>query len=92
MCWCLLEIHPAHGFWISAPAQVCPSKTFLIKGRWAIQVADDFPDAQVRGLDLAPIQPTSVPPNCTFEVGDMTTDLVPGIFDDASFDLVQARY
>jgi hypothetical protein len=55
-------------------------------------VADDFPHAEVRGLDLAPIQPTFVPLNCTFEVGDMTKDLVPGIFDDASFDLVQARY
>ena len=29
-------------------------------GIWAIQVADEFPDAEVVGCDLAPIQPEYV--------------------------------
>jgi hypothetical protein len=57
-----------------------------------IQVADEFAFADVLGMDLAPNQPTYVPENCGFEVGDMTEDLEPRRFPDGSFDLVQARY
>lgn len=39
-------------------------------GIWAIDVADDFPDSQVVGIDLSPIQPTAVPPNLEFQVMD----------------------
>jgi len=40
-------------------------------GIWAIDVADEHPDCYVTGVDLAPIQPTWVPPNVKFEVDDM---------------------
>ncbi|KXX74698.1 Trans-aconitate 2-methyltransferase [Madurella mycetomatis] len=39
-------------------------------GRWAIEMADEFPDAQVIGTDLSPIQPNIVPPNLRFEIDD----------------------
>ncbi|OAG43179.1 hypothetical protein AYO21_02465 [Fonsecaea monophora] len=33
--------------------------------------ADEHPAAQVIGVDLSPIQPTLVPPNCSFEIDDV---------------------
>jgi len=39
-------------------------------GRWAIEMADKFPHAQVIGTDLSPIQPVLVPPNLQFEIDD----------------------
>ena len=39
-------------------------------GIWAIDMADDYPHAQVVGTDLSPIQPTAVPPNLEFQIAD----------------------
>jgi SAM-dependent methyltransferase len=39
-------------------------------GIWAIDFASNFPSADVIGIDLSPIQPAFVPPNCRFEVDD----------------------
>ncbi|KAI8239240.1 UMTA protein [Colletotrichum sp. SAR 10_96] len=33
--------------------------------------ADEFPSAQVTGVDISPIQPGWVPPNCKFQVDDI---------------------
>jgi len=59
-------------------------------GRWAIEVADQFPTAEVYGVDLSPTQPTDVPENCEFCVGDFT-ELEDLDFAEASFDLVHSR-
>jgi cyclopropane fatty-acyl-phospholipid synthase-like methyltransferase len=40
-------------------------------GIWAIDYADEHPEAQVYGIDLSPIQPDFIPPNVTFEVDDL---------------------
>ncbi|KAF4923589.1 putative methyltransferase tdiE [Colletotrichum viniferum] len=40
-------------------------------GIWALDYADDHPEATVLGVDLSPIQPGYVPPNCSFEVDDV---------------------
>ncbi|RDW82220.1 hypothetical protein BP6252_03332 [Coleophoma cylindrospora] len=40
-------------------------------GIWAIDFADQFPDAEVIGSDLSPIQPGWIPPNLVFEVDDI---------------------
>uniref|UniRef100_L2FV96 Methyltransferase domain-containing protein n=1 Tax=Colletotrichum fructicola (strain Nara gc5) TaxID=1213859 RepID=L2FV96_COLFN len=40
-------------------------------GTWALDYADEFPQATVVGVDLSPIQPIYVPPNCHFEVDDL---------------------
>ncbi|KAK2041695.1 S-adenosyl-L-methionine-dependent methyltransferase, partial [Colletotrichum somersetense] len=37
---------------------------------WAIDMADEYPDADVVGIDLSPIQPEFVPPNVHFLVDD----------------------
>lgn len=47
-------------------------------GIWAIDMADRHPQAQVTGIDIAPIQPTWVPPNCQFEVEDVEEEWVIG--------------
>ncbi|KAI5805294.1 putative methyltransferase [Peziza echinospora] len=39
-------------------------------GIWAIEMADEYPDAQIIANDLSAIQPKKVPPNVTFEVDD----------------------
>ncbi|KAH7174524.1 S-adenosyl-L-methionine-dependent methyltransferase [Fusarium flagelliforme] len=40
-------------------------------GIWAIDFADEHPEAVVTGVDLSPIQPSVVPPNVEFQVDDM---------------------
>ncbi|KAK4089839.1 TAM domain-containingmethyltransferase [Purpureocillium lilacinum] len=39
-------------------------------GDWAIQMGDYFPDSEIIGTDLSPIQPEHVPPNVNFYVED----------------------
>lgn len=39
-------------------------------GDWATAVAERFPKAEVIATDIAPFQPTDVPPNVSFEVDD----------------------
>ncbi|KAK4222787.1 S-adenosyl-L-methionine-dependent methyltransferase [Podospora fimiseda] len=58
-------------------------------GIWAIDFADEFPNCEVTGIDLSPIQPTWVPPNCKFELDDASKSLS---FPDNTFDYVHIRY
>jgi SAM-dependent methyltransferase len=77
---------------VLAPIIRTPSKILDVgtgSGRWAIEVAEEFSSAQVIGMDLSPIQPTDVPVNCEFVVGDLTSEL--DDFDDGHFDLVHSR-
>ncbi|KAI5817571.1 S-adenosyl-L-methionine-dependent methyltransferase [Pyronema omphalodes] len=52
-------------------------------GIWAIDMADQYPMAEVIGVDLSPIQPAWVPPNCKFEVDDVELEWTyqPDFFD-----------
>lgn len=43
-------------------------------GAWAIDLADERPDTEVLGMDLSPIQPGWLPPNCSFYVDDAEAD------------------
>lgn len=54
-----------------------------------MDVAEEYPNAYVIGIDLSPIQPTYVPENCEFIVADLNDGLE---FDDGSYDLVHSRY
>ena len=59
-------------------------------GRWAIEVADQYEDTNVFGIDLSPTSPSyEIPENCEFIVADLTEGLS---FDDGSLDLVHSRY
>ncbi|KAJ3045364.1 hypothetical protein HDV00_010234 [Rhizophlyctis rosea] len=60
-------------------------------GIWSFEVASDFPQCQVTGFDLSPVQPDTVKPkNVQFLEGDLTK--VPLPFPDASFDFVDMRF
>jgi hypothetical protein len=61
-------------------------------GKWAIEVADEYVHAIVHGIDLAPIQPTYIPLNCSFYVADVMVDMGPEMYPDGSIDLVHMRY
>ncbi|KAM5348647.1 hypothetical protein ACJ41O_008471 [Fusarium nematophilum] len=43
-------------------------------GMWAIDFADAHPASEVIGVDLSPVQPHWVPPNCRFEIDDLEKD------------------
>ncbi|KAE9569533.1 hypothetical protein CGMCC3_g14312 [Colletotrichum fructicola] len=43
-------------------------------GIWAIDFADEFPSAEVIGVDLSPMQPEWIPTNCKFEIDDLEKD------------------
>ncbi|KAF5022707.1 hypothetical protein F66182_5255 [Fusarium sp. NRRL 66182] len=52
-------------------------------------MADLHPSSDVIGVDLSPIQPSFVPPNCRFEVDDINKEWT---FPENMFDLVHIRY
>ncbi|KAI4943965.1 hypothetical protein J4E91_009113 [Alternaria rosae] len=41
-------------------------------GIWCMDMADEYPSAEILGVDLSPIQPQFTPPNCKFEIDDVT--------------------
>ncbi|RSL70782.1 hypothetical protein CEP54_001646 [Fusarium duplospermum] len=51
--------------------------------------ADEYPQCEVIGTDISPIQPGWVPPNCKFEIEDCNQEWT---FDAESFDYVHFRY
>lgn len=57
-------------------------------GIWCADIADQYPTAAVVGVDLSPIQPSFVPPNCSFEVDDVTLDWT---YPENHFDLIHIR-
>ncbi|KAI5845500.1 S-adenosyl-L-methionine-dependent methyltransferase [Tricharina praecox] len=57
-------------------------------GIWAIDMADKYPSAEVIGIDLSPIQPKWVPPNCRFEVDDAEREWT---YAENSFDFIHLR-
>lgn len=50
--------------------------------------ADAHPSADVVGIDLSPIQPSFVPPNCHFEIEDCTSEWT---YEEDAFDFVHLR-
>ncbi|KAG8949411.1 hypothetical protein FRC00_008160, partial [Tulasnella sp. 408] len=60
-------------------------------GKWAIEMAKEFPHAEVVGLDLVPVNLSSdVPPNCEFILGNCETCLDDPSYESA-FDMIHAR-
>ncbi|KAK4156279.1 hypothetical protein C8A00DRAFT_30874 [Chaetomidium leptoderma] len=56
-------------------------------GSWAIEMGDKYPEAEIIGTDLSPIQPAFVPPNVRFFVEDSSDD-----WDyPAEFDFIHTR-
>lgn len=51
-------------------------------------MGDAYPNADIVGTDLSPIQPTWIPPNVRFEVDDAQDEWT---FEDGEFDFIHAR-
>lgn len=58
-------------------------------GIWVMDFADLYPNTQITGTDIAPIQPDRGPPNVHFEINDATLDWM---YPDNHFDYVHMRY
>ncbi|KAF9876887.1 UMTA protein [Colletotrichum karsti] len=58
-------------------------------GIWALDFADEFPSAEVTGVDISPIQPGWVPPNCKFQIDDVEE---PWTWPADHFDFVHIRH
>ncbi|KAL4919557.1 S-adenosyl-L-methionine-dependent methyltransferase [Aspergillus aurantiobrunneus] len=58
-------------------------------GIWALEMAEEFPEAEIIGTDLSPIQPSFSPPNCTFLIDDAESDWA--FSKDEPFDYIHAR-
>ncbi|KAK1706775.1 TAM domain methyltransferase [Colletotrichum acutatum] len=40
-------------------------------GIWALEYAEEHPESEVIGVDISPVQPDFMPPNCSFEIDDL---------------------
>ncbi|KAI1146028.1 S-adenosyl-L-methionine-dependent methyltransferase [Nemania diffusa] len=58
-------------------------------GIWAIDFADQYPQAEVIGVDISPSQPQWIPPNLKFEMDDITQ---PWTYARNSFDYIHMRW
>ncbi|KAK4138102.1 S-adenosyl-L-methionine-dependent methyltransferase [Trichocladium antarcticum] len=70
-------------------------------GAWAIEMGDVYPEAQIIGTDLSPIQPAFVPPNVRFFVEDsdypaefdyIHTRATSGCFSDMKSQVIQRAF
>lgn len=52
-------------------------------------VGDQFPSAEVLGVDLSPIQPNWIPPNVRFVVDDVES---PWLYPRDHFDYIHSRH
>ncbi|KAK6535653.1 hypothetical protein TWF694_002108 [Orbilia ellipsospora] len=57
-------------------------------GNWCLDMSSQFPDAQITGNDLSPVQPTYVPPNVSFEIDDFNEEWLQ---PSSHYDFVHAR-
>ncbi|KAG9246136.1 putative Demethylmenaquinone methyltransferase [Calycina marina] len=60
-------------------------------GEWAMAIAEEYPNSEVIGTDIAPIQSSAAPLNAFFELDDAEAD-GGWTYSDDDFDLVHFRY
>ncbi|KAK6212228.1 hypothetical protein QIS74_10182 [Colletotrichum tabaci] len=58
-------------------------------GIWAIDMGDEYPEAEVTGIDLSPIQPAYVPVNVSFIIDDAEAEW---LYPDNSIDYIHIRH
>ncbi|KAH8921594.1 S-adenosyl-L-methionine-dependent methyltransferase [Atractiella rhizophila] len=58
-------------------------------GEWVLGMAERYPQSQVIGVDIAPVQPERPPPNVEFYRQDANERFA---FEDKSFDFVHIRF
>ncbi|KAK1985018.1 TAM domain methyltransferase [Colletotrichum cereale] len=91
-----MVVHLCSGELHSAPLEN-PQKILDVgtgTGIWAVDMGDKYPEADVIGIDLSPIQPDFVPPNVRFIVDDAEVDdaEVGWVYPDNTFDYVHLRH
>ena len=57
-------------------------------GIWAMDMADQYPSAEVIGVDTAAVQPNVLPPNLYFELDDVEHEW---LWAESSFDFIHGR-
>ncbi|KAK7416831.1 hypothetical protein QQZ08_011854 [Neonectria magnoliae] len=75
-----------------APLSDSPQKILDVgtgTGIWAIDIADEYPSAKVLGFDISAVQPSWVPPNCSFQIDDAQLDWT---FKPNEYDFIHMRY
>ncbi|OLN81987.1 Demethylmenaquinone methyltransferase 5 [Colletotrichum chlorophyti] len=85
-----LVVHVCDGSLHSAPLDK-PQKILDVgtgTGIWAMDMGDEYPEAEIIGIDLSPIQPEYVPPNVQFMVDDAEAEW---LHSDNSIDYVHLR-
>ncbi|KAK1712369.1 hypothetical protein BDP67DRAFT_490276 [Colletotrichum lupini] len=55
----------------SSPEPATSAIAVVIPSRCARDFADMYPSTEVIGVDISPIQPDWVPPNCKFQIDDI---------------------
>jgi trans-aconitate methyltransferase len=68
-------------------SELCCLSRLIVKLQWAMEFAAEHPTASVLGIDLSPIQPASVPANCSFRVDNLETDWKP----EEKYDFIHSR-
>lgn len=58
-------------------------------GIWCVEMGDQYPSADIVGVDLSPHQPDWVPPNVRFEVDDIENEW---LWPANHFDMIHARH
>jgi len=58
-------------------------------GHWAIDFGDQYPNVEVTGTDITPIQPSWTPPNVSWEIDDANQDWT---WPENTFDFIHVRY
>ncbi|KZO93175.1 S-adenosyl-L-methionine-dependent methyltransferase [Calocera viscosa TUFC12733] len=58
-------------------------------GIWALEMAAEFPDAKVLGVDMLPVVARHAPPNCAFEVVNLAQEWP---FPPQAFDVIHSRF
>ncbi|OHE97090.1 methyltransferase domain-containing protein [Colletotrichum orchidophilum] len=66
----ILDMGTGTGIWACEYGWYFPVLRFKIIPL-LMRIADEFPTAEVIGVDLSPIQPLWTPPNCRFEIDDL---------------------
>lgn len=72
---------------LSNPTQILDIGTGT--GQWCIEMGEEFPEAEVQGTDLSPIQPTTVPENVRFFVDDAADE--DWVLPPEHFDFIHTR-
>ncbi|KAG9254733.1 methyltransferase [Emericellopsis atlantica] len=92
-----LTVHLCDGEYFFAPVHEALEDGAMVldlgtgTGQWCIDVADRYPDSELHGMDLSPIQPDWVPENVQFLVDDIEHE-AGWTYPENHFDFIHMRH